>query len=357
MTRTHDLSRRRFLSGITAGTIAGTSLLAASRRAAAKKRGGTLTVGMPNDFLTFDPHNLAFANFALQQNLYDTLTRYDQSLKPLPGLAERWVVAPDGQSVTLTLRKGVKFHSGKDLVAADVVKNFEKAADKDRGFNMLPAVANVAEVTAPDRGHGPHQVQEGVARGLRPPPGDGDHRAGRHGLAQEPRERDRALQVRRVGARRPHDARAQHGLLGPGRALGRPGDLQGLQRLGRHGGRPPVRDLRPHHRGPAEGHGAAEQGVHDGPGDPRGPHLRDPRQRRQAALRQEGGPPRAPLRHRPPGRGEQRAVRRERADRAPVQPELAGVRPVGRSRSTRSTSSARRSSSRRPGSPAARRSA
>ena len=152
MTRAHDLSRRRFLGGLAAGTVAGTSLLAAARRAAAKKRGGTLTVGMPNDWNTFDPHNLAFANFTLQQNLYDTLTRYDQNLKPLPGLAERWVVAPDGQSVTLTLRKGVKFHSGKDLVAADVVKNFEKAADKDRGYNMFPAVTNVAEVTAPDAG-------------------------------------------------------------------------------------------------------------------------------------------------------------------------------------------------------------
>ena len=130
--------------------VAGAGLLGQPRRAAAKKKGGTLTVGMPNDWNTFDPHNLSFANFTLQQNLYDTLIRYDQTLKPLPGLAERWTVAPDGQSVTLNLRQGVKFHSGKDLTGADVVKNFEKAADKDRGFNMLPAVANVAEVTAPD---------------------------------------------------------------------------------------------------------------------------------------------------------------------------------------------------------------
>ena len=174
-----DLTRRRFLAGLAAGAAAGPASCSAPRRAAAKKRGGTLTVGMPNDLSTFDPHDLSFANFTLQQNLYDTLTRYDQNLKPLPGLAERWVVAPDGQSVTLTLRKGVKFHSGKDLVAADVIKNFEKAADKDRGINMLPAVANVAEVTAPDAGHGPHQVQEGLAGDLRPPPGHGDHRARR----------------------------------------------------------------------------------------------------------------------------------------------------------------------------------
>lgn len=143
-------SRRHVLLG--AGALAGATLLGAPRRARAKKRGGTLTVGMPNDFNTFDPHNLSFANFTLQQNLYDTLIRYDQSLRPLPGLAERWQVAPDGQAVTLTLRRGVKFHSGKDLTAADVVKNFEKAADKDRGANMLPAVANVQGVTAPDPG-------------------------------------------------------------------------------------------------------------------------------------------------------------------------------------------------------------
>ncbi len=145
------LTRRAFLAGLGAGAVVGPGL-AVTPRALAKKRGGTLTVGMPNDWNTFDPHNLSFANFTLQQNLYDTLIRYDQGLKPLPGLAERWAIAADGQSVTLTLRKGVKFHSGKELAAADVVKNFEKAADKERGGNMLPAVANVASVTAPDAG-------------------------------------------------------------------------------------------------------------------------------------------------------------------------------------------------------------
>ena len=145
-------TRRDFLQHVGLGAALGAGLLALPPRAHAKKKGGTLTVGMPNDWNTFDPHNLAFANFTLQQNLYDTLIRYDQRLRPLPGLAEKWVVAPDGQSVMLTLRKGVQFHSGKALQAADVLANFEKAADKDRGQNMLPAVANVAEVTAPDAG-------------------------------------------------------------------------------------------------------------------------------------------------------------------------------------------------------------
>ena len=220
MTRAHDLSRRRFLEGLTAGTVAGTGLLAAARTAAAKKKGGTLTVGMPNDWNTFDPHNLAFANFTLQQNLYDTLIRYDQNLKPLPGLAERWVVAPDGQSVTLTLRKGVKFHSGKDLTSADVVKNFEKAADKDRGINMFPAVTNVAEVTAPDAGTvlikfkkvSPEVYDLLQAMAIIEPAAMDSLK--NRGSGTGP------VQVRRVGARRPHDPRAQHRVLGPGRRRG-----------------------------------------------------------------------------------------------------------------------------------------
>ncbi len=114
------------------------------------RRGGTLTVGLPADALTFDPFSLSFQHFPLVQNMYDTLIRYDHDLKPLPGLAESWTIAPDGQSVTLQLRKGVKFQSGRELDADAVVKNFEKAADKDRGFNMLPAVANVDGVTALD---------------------------------------------------------------------------------------------------------------------------------------------------------------------------------------------------------------
>jgi peptide/nickel transport system substrate-binding protein len=145
------LSRRALLGGGLA--LAGAGVLAGAPRAArAAKRGGTLTVGLPQDVVSFDPHNLLFQGWPVHQSFYDTLIRYDQSLKPLPGLAERWAIAPDGQSVTLTLRRGARFHSGREVTGADVVKNFEKAADPARGFNMLPAVANVEGVTAPDPG-------------------------------------------------------------------------------------------------------------------------------------------------------------------------------------------------------------
>ena len=84
MTRSREPSRRRFLQGLAAGAVAGTSFLAAARRAAAKKRGGTLTVGMPQDCHRFDPHNLVLPGLPIQQNFYDTLIRYDQSCARCP---------------------------------------------------------------------------------------------------------------------------------------------------------------------------------------------------------------------------------------------------------------------------------
>ncbi len=43
-----------------------------------------------------------------------------RGLSYIPGLAERWEIAPDGLSWTFYLRQGVKFHNGDPLTARDV---------------------------------------------------------------------------------------------------------------------------------------------------------------------------------------------------------------------------------------------
>ena len=48
---------------------------------------------------------------------------YDGRIEPW--LAESWKIAPDKSSVTLTLRKGVKFHDGTDFNAEAVKFNLE----------------------------------------------------------------------------------------------------------------------------------------------------------------------------------------------------------------------------------------
>ena len=48
------------------------------------------------------------------------LVTFDLDFKPLPQLATAWTISPDGLRYTFTLRKGVKWHDGKDFSSADV---------------------------------------------------------------------------------------------------------------------------------------------------------------------------------------------------------------------------------------------
>ena len=159
-TATHEESSRRYLTrrqvvklaGLTAAMALAPATPRIARGAtAAPKRGGSLTLGMANDVLTFDPQHLGLVNYPLIPNLYDSLIRYDRAIRPITGLAEKWEAAPDGKTLTLTLRQGVKFHSGKDLDAAAVIKTFDKARNKAIGLNLFEPTRTVESVEAKDR--------------------------------------------------------------------------------------------------------------------------------------------------------------------------------------------------------------
>lgn len=107
------------------------------------RKGGTLTVGMPGDILNFDAFSYAYLVQRTVRVVYNSLLRYDEKLTLHPELAESWEAAPDGLSLTLRLRQGVKFHNGRELTAEDVVANLKRAKDKATGghlFNMTQTV-------------------------------------------------------------------------------------------------------------------------------------------------------------------------------------------------------------------------
>lgn len=60
--------------------------------------------------------------YNLNALVFEGLIELDDTLKPVPLLADRWTV--DGDEWTFTLRSGVKFHNGSLLSAADVVASF-----------------------------------------------------------------------------------------------------------------------------------------------------------------------------------------------------------------------------------------
>lgn len=95
-----------------------------------------------------DPHmTSAYASFQVLENVYDTLVQPGADLSMEPALAESWVISDDNLTWTFTLRDGVKFHNGRDLVAQDVVYSFERIIAE--GLNGWRFGA-VETITAPD---------------------------------------------------------------------------------------------------------------------------------------------------------------------------------------------------------------
>ena len=139
------LSRRDFLQ--IGAASAGLLLLDAGRpaapRAASPKRGGTFTLARTAGYSDFNPFNLATGHWASTRSLYSTLTYYDLNLSPQPDLAESWKIAEDGRSITVKLRPGVKFHSGKELTSEDV-KSSAEFASTDPSVFMRTLFSSIA---------------------------------------------------------------------------------------------------------------------------------------------------------------------------------------------------------------------
>ncbi|WP_326595617.1 ABC transporter substrate-binding protein [Streptomyces sp. NBC_01803] len=117
------------------------------------RRGGTLTVAHGVDFapgLLFSqssmnlPHRLVF----------NTLTRYDDDLKPQPELASSWDISQDGTTVTLRLRDDVTFHDGRPFTADDVVFAIENLQNPERAAQLR---ATAVAITGLDK-RGDHEL-------------------------------------------------------------------------------------------------------------------------------------------------------------------------------------------------------
>jgi ABC-type transport system substrate-binding protein len=66
------------------------------------------------------------STFHVVQQVYDGLVAFDSNLRVVPGLAESWTVSRDGKQYTFTLRKGVRFHNGREVSTSDVVASLSR---------------------------------------------------------------------------------------------------------------------------------------------------------------------------------------------------------------------------------------
>ncbi len=61
-------------------------------------------------------------------HMYEALFTFDGDYETVPMLAEAIEVSEDGLTSTITLRQGVPFHTGDEMVAADVIASFNRWA-------------------------------------------------------------------------------------------------------------------------------------------------------------------------------------------------------------------------------------
>jgi peptide/nickel transport system substrate-binding protein len=110
----------------TLGFVLATVLVLGGAVPLAAQSGATLTIAQPADATTMDPGRstqVLTVNYFV--NLYDTLTRWDTTLKLVPGLATAWKNVNE-TTWEFTLRSGVKFHDGTPLTAEDIKATLER---------------------------------------------------------------------------------------------------------------------------------------------------------------------------------------------------------------------------------------
>ena len=142
------LQRRTVLAAsIALGATALVSPLGAQAQAL---KGGKLRVAILADVVNYDPAQFSSQNFPLIKSLYDSLIEYTPEGQAVPSLASAWTVGAGNNSVTLTLRRDVAFHSGAALNAEAVATTLKKAADPKLGKNLFATMATVKDWTVVD---------------------------------------------------------------------------------------------------------------------------------------------------------------------------------------------------------------
>jgi oligopeptide transport system substrate-binding protein len=123
--------------------------------------GGTYRRPLMEDPSSLDPARIVDQyGVAVANKIFDGLVEFDGHLNVVPALAQSWAASRDGLIWTFHLRKGVRFHNGREMSAEDVVYSLSRLLDPavgSRNSLLLDKVKGAAEFRA-----GTTQVLEGI---------------------------------------------------------------------------------------------------------------------------------------------------------------------------------------------------
>lgn len=111
-----------------AATTGAASASPTTAPAANLKKGGSLKIAVIGE-----PPAVADAMFTtatitsnVAAQIFEGLFARDSKYAAKPMLVDKHTVSPDGKTYTFTLRKGIKFHNGKDMTATDVIASLKR---------------------------------------------------------------------------------------------------------------------------------------------------------------------------------------------------------------------------------------
>jgi peptide/nickel transport system substrate-binding protein len=159
-----SISRRHFLELSTAAGAAALTVSTLPSVASAQsgtpaagdvQPGGTLNYAEAGDFEDFNPWGFSAVNMGIYNQVFSRLTWKDTEGEIHPDIAESWVLADDGLSLTLTLRQDVTWHDGAGVTAEDFVTMYgylqdEALADYEGVGKIQGLFAPITDVRADD---------------------------------------------------------------------------------------------------------------------------------------------------------------------------------------------------------------
>ncbi len=145
--------KRKALSLAIAATLFAGGLLAdeSPDRDPNAKSGGNAVVTYQNDVATLDPAiGYDWQNWSMIKSLFDGLMDYKPGTTELvKDLAEDYSISDDGTVYTFTLKKGVKFHNGREMKASDVKYSLERTVNpktQSPGAGFFSSIAGYQEM-------------------------------------------------------------------------------------------------------------------------------------------------------------------------------------------------------------------
>ncbi len=95
---------------------------------------GVMRIAVGTSLSSLDPARTSTGEEYIYDNvLFNGLTRMRPDLTVEPELAEKWEFTADLKSWTFHLRRGVKFHNGREMTAEDVIGTFKRILDPATG--------------------------------------------------------------------------------------------------------------------------------------------------------------------------------------------------------------------------------